>query len=43
MPSCDMRFKAFEDAISETERILKHPVLSLEALAGIKDFHGYVQ
>uniref|UniRef100_A0A8C3DK14 Laminin subunit beta 4 n=1 Tax=Corvus moneduloides TaxID=1196302 RepID=A0A8C3DK14_CORMO len=30
MPSCDMRFKAFEDAISETEQILKHPVLSLE-------------
>uniref|UniRef100_U3K696 Laminin subunit beta 4 n=1 Tax=Ficedula albicollis TaxID=59894 RepID=U3K696_FICAL len=30
MPSCDMRFKAFEDAISETERILRHPVLSLE-------------
>ncbi|XP_010021082.1 PREDICTED: laminin subunit beta-4, partial [Nestor notabilis] len=43
MPSCDMRFKAFEDAISETERILKHPVLSLEALSGIKDFQGYVQ
>nr|XP_047924486.1 laminin subunit beta-4 isoform X1 [Anser cygnoides]XP_047924487.1 laminin subunit beta-4 isoform X1 [Anser cygnoides]XP_047924488.1 laminin subunit beta-4 isoform X1 [Anser cygnoides]XP_047924489.1 laminin subunit beta-4 isoform X1 [Anser cygnoides] len=43
MPSCDMRFKTFEDAISETERILKHPVLSLEALTGIKDFHGYVQ
>uniref|UniRef100_A0A8C9U968 Laminin subunit beta 4 n=1 Tax=Serinus canaria TaxID=9135 RepID=A0A8C9U968_SERCA len=33
MPSCDMSFKAFEDAISETERILRHPVLSLEALS----------
>ncbi|XP_030336364.1 laminin subunit beta-4 [Strigops habroptila] len=43
MPSCDTRFKAFEDAISETERILKHPVLSLKALSGIKDFQGYVQ
>ncbi|OXB71461.1 UNVERIFIED_CONTAM: hypothetical protein H355_011529, partial [Colinus virginianus] len=43
MPSCDMRFKAFEDAISETERILNHPVFSLEALSSIKDFHGYVQ
>ncbi|RMC10331.1 hypothetical protein DUI87_13133 [Hirundo rustica rustica] len=43
MPSCDMRFKAFEDAISETERILRHPVLSLEALAGIRDFQGYLQ
>ncbi|KAM9026484.1 laminin subunit beta-4 [Ara ararauna] len=43
MPSCDTRFKAFEDAISETERILKHPVLSLEAISGIKDFQGYVQ
>uniref|UniRef100_A0A8B9D5G1 Laminin subunit beta-1 n=1 Tax=Anser cygnoides TaxID=8845 RepID=A0A8B9D5G1_ANSCY len=41
MPSCDMRFKTFEDAISETERILKHPVLSLEALTGIKDFHEH--
>uniref|UniRef100_A0A8C3QH57 Laminin subunit beta 4 n=1 Tax=Cyanoderma ruficeps TaxID=181631 RepID=A0A8C3QH57_9PASS len=37
MPSCDMRFKAFEDAISETERILRHPVLSLEALSGIRE------
>ncbi|NWZ05449.1 LAMB4 protein, partial [Agelaius phoeniceus] len=26
MPSCDMRFKAFEDAISEMERILRHPM-----------------
>ncbi|KAM4782672.1 laminin subunit beta-4 [Cyanocitta cristata] len=43
MPSCDMRFKAFEDAISETEQILKHPVLSLEALSGIRDFQGYLQ
>uniref|UniRef100_A0A8C3J6K5 Laminin subunit beta 4 n=1 Tax=Calidris pygmaea TaxID=425635 RepID=A0A8C3J6K5_9CHAR len=43
MPSCDMRFKAFEDAISEIERILRRPVLSLEALSGIKDFQGYVQ
>ncbi|XP_009953082.1 PREDICTED: laminin subunit beta-4, partial [Leptosomus discolor] len=43
MPSCDMRFKAFEDAISEIERILRHPVRSPEALSGIKDFHGYVQ
>ncbi|XP_068022854.1 laminin subunit beta-4 [Melanerpes formicivorus] len=42
-PSCDLRFKAFEDAISETERILRHPVLSLEALSGIKDFQGYIQ
>uniref|UniRef100_A0A8D0EKD1 Laminin subunit beta 4 n=1 Tax=Strix occidentalis caurina TaxID=311401 RepID=A0A8D0EKD1_STROC len=33
MPSCDMRFKAFEDAISEIERILRHPILSLEALS----------
>ncbi|XP_026724146.1 laminin subunit beta-4 isoform X1 [Athene cunicularia] len=43
MPSCDMRFKAFEDAISEIEIILRHPVLSLEALSGIKDFQGYIQ
>lgn len=43
MPSCDTRFKAFEDAISETERILRHPVLSLEALSGIRDFQGYLQ
>nr|XP_009910939.1 PREDICTED: laminin subunit beta-4 [Haliaeetus albicilla] len=43
MPSCDMRFKAFADAISEIERILRHPVLSLKALSGIKDFQGYVQ
>lgn len=43
MPSCDMRFKAFEDAISETERILRHPVLSLEAFSGIRDFQGYLQ
>ncbi|XP_010079491.1 PREDICTED: laminin subunit beta-4 [Pterocles gutturalis] len=43
MPSCDMRFKAFEDAISEIERILRHPVLSLEALSGIKHFQGYIQ
>nr|XP_009932075.1 PREDICTED: laminin subunit beta-4 [Opisthocomus hoazin] len=43
IPSCDMRFKAFEDAISEVERILRHPVLSLEALSGIEDFQGYVQ
>ncbi|XP_063179484.1 laminin subunit beta-4 [Chroicocephalus ridibundus] len=42
MPICDMRFKAFEDAISEIERILRHPVLSLEALSGIKDFQGYI-
>ncbi|XP_061844989.1 laminin subunit beta-4 [Colius striatus] len=43
MPSCDTRFKAFEDAISETENILRHPVVSLEALSGIKDFQNYVQ
>ncbi|XP_010294871.1 PREDICTED: laminin subunit beta-4 [Phaethon lepturus] len=43
MPSCDMRFKAFEDAISEIERILRHPVLSLEALSGIRDFQDYIQ
>ncbi|KAI1239430.1 hypothetical protein IHE44_0012552 [Lamprotornis superbus] len=43
MPSCDMRFKAFEDAISETENILRHPVLSLKALSGIRDFKGYLQ
>ncbi|KFO73509.1 Laminin subunit beta-4, partial [Cuculus canorus] len=43
MSSCDMRFKAFEDAIAEIERILRHPVLSLEALSGIKDFHNYIQ
>ncbi|XP_052646644.1 laminin subunit beta-4 [Harpia harpyja] len=43
MPSCDMHFKAFADAISEIERILRHPVLSLKALSGIKDFQGYVQ
>ncbi|KAM6424929.1 laminin subunit beta-4 [Rhynochetos jubatus] len=43
MPSCDIRFKAFEDAISEIERILRHPVLSLEALSGIKDFQDYIQ
>ncbi|XP_032852155.2 laminin subunit beta-4 isoform X2 [Tyto alba] len=43
MPSCDMRFKAYEDAISEIERILRHPVLSLKALSGIKDFQDYVQ
>ncbi|XP_010152357.1 PREDICTED: laminin subunit beta-4 [Eurypyga helias] len=43
MPSCDMRIKAFEDAISEIERILRHPVLSLEALSGIKDFQAYIQ
>uniref|UniRef100_A0A8C3TNY6 Laminin subunit beta 4 n=1 Tax=Catharus ustulatus TaxID=91951 RepID=A0A8C3TNY6_CATUS len=43
MLSCDVRFKAFEDAISETERILRHPVLSLEALSGIRDFKGYLQ
>ncbi|XP_010125018.1 PREDICTED: laminin subunit beta-4 [Chlamydotis macqueenii] len=43
MPSCDMRFKVFEDAIFEIERILRHPVLSLEALSGIKDFQGYIQ
>lgn len=43
MPGCDMRFKAFADAISEIERILRHPVLSLKALSGIKDFQGYVQ
>lgn len=43
MLSCDMHFKAFEDAISETERILRHPVLSLEALSGIRDFKGYLQ
>uniref|UniRef100_A0A663EQT0 Laminin subunit beta 4 n=1 Tax=Aquila chrysaetos chrysaetos TaxID=223781 RepID=A0A663EQT0_AQUCH len=33
MPSCDIRFKAFADAISEIERILRHPVLSLKALS----------
>ncbi|OWK52851.1 Laminin subunit beta-4, partial [Lonchura striata] len=43
MPSCDMRFKAFEDAISETERVLRHPVLSLEAFSVIRDFQGYLQ
>ncbi|XP_055663553.1 laminin subunit beta-4 [Falco peregrinus] len=43
MAICDMRFKAFEDAISEIERILRHPVLSLEALSGIKNFQGYIQ
>ncbi|XP_010130709.1 PREDICTED: laminin subunit beta-4, partial [Buceros rhinoceros silvestris] len=43
MPSCDMRFKAFEDSLSEIKRILRQPVLSLEALPGIKDFQGYVQ
>ncbi|XP_063998554.1 laminin subunit beta-4 [Pogoniulus pusillus] len=43
MPGCDMRFKAFEDAISETEKMLRHPLLSLQALSGIKDFQGYVQ
>nr|XP_021156316.1 laminin subunit beta-4 [Columba livia]XP_021156365.1 laminin subunit beta-4 [Columba livia]XP_021156412.1 laminin subunit beta-4 [Columba livia]XP_021156468.1 laminin subunit beta-4 [Columba livia]XP_021156515.1 laminin subunit beta-4 [Columba livia]XP_021156557.1 laminin subunit beta-4 [Columba livia] len=42
-PSCDMRFKAFEDAISEIERILRHPVLSLETLSDIRDFQGYIQ
>uniref|UniRef100_A0A672UJZ9 Laminin subunit beta 4 n=1 Tax=Strigops habroptila TaxID=2489341 RepID=A0A672UJZ9_STRHB len=40
MPSCDTRFKAFEDAISETERILKHPVLSLKALSEMYPLHG---
>ncbi|XP_008941105.1 PREDICTED: laminin subunit beta-4-like, partial [Merops nubicus] len=43
MPSCDLRLKAFGDAIFEVERILRHPVLSLQALSGIKDFQGYVQ
>lgn len=43
MHSCDMHFKAFEDSISEIERILRQPVLSLEALPGIKDFQGYIQ
>ncbi|KAJ7396972.1 laminin subunit beta-4 [Pitangus sulphuratus] len=43
MPSCDMRFKAFEDAFSEIERILRHPVLSLDALSGIREFQGYLQ
>ncbi|XP_009863212.1 PREDICTED: laminin subunit beta-4 [Apaloderma vittatum] len=43
MPACDMRFKPFEDTISEIERILRHPILSLKALSGIKDFQGYVQ
>ncbi|NWW62111.1 LAMB4 protein, partial [Ifrita kowaldi] len=32
MPSCDMRFKAFEDAISETEQILRHPMDPLHSL-----------
>uniref|UniRef100_A0A8B9F2S8 Laminin subunit beta 4 n=1 Tax=Amazona collaria TaxID=241587 RepID=A0A8B9F2S8_9PSIT len=40
MPSCDTRFKAFEDAISETERILRHPVLSLEKAAKMYPLHG---
>ncbi|XP_071590013.1 laminin subunit beta-4 [Heliangelus exortis] len=43
MPSCDMRFRAFEDAISEIERILRHPIISLEAFSGIKDFQENVQ
>ncbi|XP_025931830.1 laminin subunit beta-4 [Apteryx rowi] len=43
MPSCDMHFKGFENTISEIERILKHPVLSLETFADIKDFHAFVQ
>ncbi|XP_009074945.1 PREDICTED: laminin subunit beta-4, partial [Acanthisitta chloris] len=43
MPSCDMHFKVLEDAISETEQILRHPVLSLTALSGIRDFQGYLQ
>ncbi|KAM6304189.1 laminin subunit beta-4 [Podargus strigoides] len=43
MPSCDMRFKAFQDATSEIERILRRPVLSLGALSGIKYFQDYVQ
>ncbi|NXD94209.1 LAMB4 protein, partial [Chaetorhynchus papuensis] len=33
MPSCDMRFKAFEDAISETEQILRHPMDPLHSLS----------
>ncbi|NXJ90911.1 LAMB4 protein, partial [Corythaixoides concolor] len=32
MPSCDMRFKAFEDAISEIERILRHPAAQMDPL-----------
>ncbi|XP_010226574.1 PREDICTED: laminin subunit beta-4 [Tinamus guttatus] len=43
MPSCDIRFKGFENTISEIERILKHPVLSLKTFAGVKDFHAFVQ
>ncbi|CAM2098554.1 unnamed protein product [Caretta caretta] len=43
MPSCDMRFKGLEDKISEIERILKTPVLSLETFLNIKDFHDYIR
>uniref|UniRef100_A0A8C3F1M8 Laminin subunit beta-2 n=1 Tax=Chrysemys picta bellii TaxID=8478 RepID=A0A8C3F1M8_CHRPI len=42
-PGCDMRFKGLEDKISEIERILKTPVLSLETLLNIKDFHDYIR
>uniref|UniRef100_A0A8C3TFK0 Laminin subunit beta 4 n=1 Tax=Chelydra serpentina TaxID=8475 RepID=A0A8C3TFK0_CHESE len=43
LPSCDMRFKGLEDKISEIERILKTPVLSLETFLIIKDFHDYIR
>ncbi|NXL99857.1 LAMB4 protein, partial [Tyrannus savana] len=32
MPSCDMRFKAFEDAFSEIERILRRPAAQMDPL-----------
>uniref|UniRef100_A0A8C0HFF4 Laminin subunit beta 4 n=1 Tax=Chelonoidis abingdonii TaxID=106734 RepID=A0A8C0HFF4_CHEAB len=38
-PGCDMPFKGLEDKISEIDRILKTPVLSLETVLNIKDFH----
>ncbi|KAM8821354.1 laminin subunit beta-4 [Eudromia elegans] len=43
MPGCDTHFRGFENTISEIERILKRPVLSLKTFADIRDFHAFVQ
>ncbi|XP_014427659.2 laminin subunit beta-4 isoform X1 [Pelodiscus sinensis] len=43
MPSCDMHFKGLEDKISQIERILKTPVLSLKTFLNIKEFHDYIR
>ncbi|XP_062990215.1 laminin subunit beta-4 [Elgaria multicarinata webbii] len=43
MPGCDIDFKGYDNTISETERILKSPILSSEMLLNIKKDHDHIR